>query len=557
MKSDDKKIENNLKKTIIYVILYKVIMAKKLRIPSIFLRIVSGPYKGYNAEYRQRIRQGEFLYVVIAATGQFTTVPIEIVVFILEDGSLKRYVHRQKGLSLIKIGQEESGEIINIPEASHNPTEMVFNADAEDVVDDNLQVHGTSDDAYERIKSIVQDDGEDEEMDEEYLNEDEIEEQSEQYMNAFNQFQQVAREHVELDNHPVTALLQQLFNLSGFNLDTVTINNHSTILKDALKGPSFENISFTTELYKTFVMAYVFIYVNNMNMGYPVVIKDCVPSANDDPVYIICIALKSGFITTNNPDSLTIDNQIKLLTKVMNTKIIPSRGEINMTKRFASMKISGQGKSSIKPLIERKTTNFQRFPIFSRGQSEVKVKEMIIGKVKNKIKTYDLNSDTTSILRSFVDNFDAYIKGPLFAKLNYNPDLKESKVLIPFIREYKKRLDFEEDKFYEKPSLSTITNSIPDNKDLIEVKKTIINNINSRIISNINSGNTSDIERDALEYVLNNHMDIISYKFNDIRDMKLSLDTAGKRDREIINSILMYRKMYFDLIRKFKNKSFM
>lgn len=475
-------------------------MVKKLKIPTSNLKIVAGPYKGYNAEYRQRIRQGEFLYVIINATGEYATIPIGNIVFMMDDGKILKYINIQDNLVLGELGKEEAGEI------------KVAG------IDETIQAK----EMVEFLNDITTDS--DPETDEEM----EIDEDTPEA--SFANLQHVQKKSTELDTHPVTGFLQEFFEITGFDMDKSSVNKHSKSLQGYLK--KIKNTVFNENLYKTFVMAYIFIFVNNMNIGYPVAgIKGCRIKPNDDPRYIVCVAVASGFVDPPDPDSFNINSQIKMLLKTMGTSIIPSDVGVSIVRDIKAMKINNNSKP--KQVVIPRTDKKQRFPILDTSQIEKDVRNFILNKVR-----------TIPEFTHFVDNFDSYIKGPLFAKLNTNPNLPESKMFMPFIKEYKERLAFEEDKLYQKkPRQIRIT-------DPKNIRRDTINSINKKIKKVRKDNNLPEIKDNALRYVQENHMDIIKYTRNEIESMKLSLNTSTEADKEIINSIILYRKLYNDLLKQ-------
>ncbi len=513
-------------------------MVKRLKIPSFILRVVKGPFKGYYAEFRSRLRQGEFIQVVLSATGQTATLPVENVVFLMEDGSSLQYEYNNAGgLVLKKITADnlvEEADIEKIKEMASNSIK-ISSKNINDDMDFSEYFSETSTDANKRKR--------DSEPEDDIVSEEgDYEERVQEFMESYNTMYHMARNSVHITDHPVSLYMKEFFDVLGFDMDNTSVNKHSEILKDALKKVK---VAFTTDFYKISVIAYIFIYVNNMGIGYPIAIPGCVYRSNDDPEFILCAALKSGFLVTDK--KVNLSPFISKLTELLDTKIIPADITEGITKTFTRIKVNEPKKKQLLPIIVLEPSPM-RFPLIGSSKaSDIKnnTKEKILTKINKKIQA-SKNKEEIKMLKTFEANFDKYIQGELFRKINTEPSDMERKLLIPFIKEYKERVLFEEDKFYsalKKKDYAT-------GKNFKEFEDTVKNDINSRIKEALKRGKVSKNDREALNYVLDNHEKIIRYTPDDIRDLKLSLNTADEKEKEIIQVVVKYKKIFSKLLKK-------
>ncbi len=587
----------------------------KIKIPSKNI-IISGNhlYKGYYAEYRSRLRQGEFLIVHLGCNGHEAAIPIGNVVFIMNDGRFLQYRPVNNGLSLFEVGKEDAGEVIVMNEEPDSPT---TNAPLYVPTEENIE---------ENIEEAI----------EEAIEEDIVEVKSkkrkerssssgEKYAVGFHDVEKVLRQEIPLDSHPVTEFLSIFFKLLEFDMDHVAINSHSTLLQGYLKHPLLKDIVMNTELYKTFVIAYVFIYINNFNIGYTRKYHGCVLTPNDDPGYILCIAIKSGFITIPKSVKIDITYQITALLNIMGTKLVPSNGEIAIYNRFSLLRINDTHKKTSSPA--KKKSKMMIFPLIDNNENlqiSTFVKNTIFDKINYSIKNENkdlieafknnfdyyvsgigyrklvensnsmesklflpfiqeykqrlefekeklrpkypvvrnaifrkmsasIKSENEDLLNLLKSDFDYYVSGPGYKKLIQNPMSRDARVLLPYINEYKKRVNFEKDKFYDNMSKTVIMNNIPKNDKLTEnLKDKVVSEVNSKIIDKLNNTNVSYEEHKALEYVLNNSSKIVELKANDIKDLNISILSANPEQKSTMSSIVTYKKIYDNLIQKFK-----
>lgn len=506
-----------------------------LKIPSEKLIITGNHiYKGYYAEYRTRLRQGEFLVVHLGCNGHEATIPIGNIIFIMPDGRLLQYRYINNGLSLFEAGKEDAGEILVVDESPESPT-----------VKSPLYIPGP-----DAIEEAVEEELEnDNKIEETTKNKRKASSSSEQYAKEFDDIAKVLRQEIPLDNHPVTEFLSTFFTLVGFPMDNVAVNSHSTLLKGYLSNTLLDAVVFNTELYKSFVIAYVFIYINNLNVGYPIAYPGCKITPNDDPSFLLCVAIKSKFLKPNG--KIDINYQIAALLKIMGTKIVPADTTMNVSNRFTFLRIqdSDSNKSS------SKKSKVMRFPLIDRTgniQITTAAKNTVMEKINSTLNT-EKQTNVIQLLQTFTRRFDYYISGPGYRQLIMNPMSVESKVLLPFIKEYKKRVDFEKEKFYDNMSRTTILNNIPKKDKLtVNLKAKIVSELNSKIIETLSSGNVTAEESNALQYVVNNSMKIVDLTVNDLKDLEISLISATENQAAIMSSIITYRTMYSKLLQKFK-----
>lgn len=515
-----------------------------IKIPSKNLIITGNHiYKGYYAEYRSRIRQGEFLVIHLGCNGHEAILPIGNIIFIMPDGRFLQYRYINNGLSLFEVGKEEAGEIIVVNEEPDSPS--VRSPLYLPEPDLNLE--------------ITEENEENEEIDLEktskkkYSSSEKNTSSSEKYAKEYNDIAQVLRQEVPLDSHPVTELLSIFFRLAGFTMDNVAINSHSTLLKEYLSNSMLESVVFNTVLYKTFVIAYVFIYINNLNIGYPIAYPGCKMTPNDNPSFLLCVAIKSKFIEVNPDIKIDINYQIVALLKIMGTKIVPANPLLTVSNRFSLLRIDENGRHK----VSLKKSKLMRFPLLDQTENlqiTTNAKNIVNNKISNSIKN-EKNNSVIHILETFVRRFDYYISGPGYRQLIMNPMSLESNVLLPFVKEYKKRVDFEKDKFYDNMSKTTILNNLPKADTLTEnLKAKIISELNSKISDTLHSGNLSSQDTDALHYVLNNSSKIVDLTVNDIKDLNISIISANENQASIMSSIITYKSIYDKLLQKFKRE---
>lgn len=514
----------------------------KLKIPSKFLKITGGPFKGYEAEFKDRLRQGEFLVVNIGATGNEATIPISNIIFVMEDGRLLRYIPVQTGLSLIEVGKEESGEIIVVRETIDSPSRglPVFfpETDLENIEIETIETGDNPEVDY----------GDEEAEREEESKEDLL---TENYIDTLRAFRDV----VVLDDSIVTQYISELFQILGFHMDNVSINHHSKILQDAIKNNLLQGLEFTEDLLKSFVIAYIFIHVNNMGIGYPISIPGVKMKSNDDPSFIANTAFKRQFTKS----LFNIEGQIQVLSEILQTKIVPSTGMLSgIANRFALLRVSSKTKKSTSLIANTGgKLKMLKFPLYEdtyKKQSEIKAKTVILNKLSKKIKN---SSDEISknMLQNLQNNFDVYIKGPTFKKLNNDPDLLESKVLFPYIKEYKERLEIEEEKFYQDANKMIVKNAsykkvVSPEKQII--KKEILKSINAKLESVISKDNT---EQDRLlKYIITNSEKISNMTSLQFKEMKVRLNTADSSEKEKIAAITEYHSTVLKVLEKSKQK---
>lgn len=579
----------------------------KLKIPSEKLVITGNHiYKGYYAEYRSRLRQGEFLIVHLGCNGHEAAIPIGNIIFIMNDGRLLKYIPiNVNGLSLVEVGKEDQGEVVTLIEDVGSPSnnkKPLFLLDEESIEEMNEDID--EGDISEQIQ---------------LENTSELAEQtndkrrrsSTEYADTYKNIYKKTRDNVELNPHPVTDMLGIFFSLIGMQMDNVAINNHSVILQNYLKNQAFSHIIFNTYLYKMFVLAYIFIYINNLGIGYSVIYPGCRISPNDDPTYIICVAYKSKFL-----DALVkIDEQIADLLNVMGTKIVPSDTTIGISNRFSYLRVV---KNKLKPAITRKT-KFMRLPL----TNTTKISNIVNKTILDKAKASGINMNSV--------DFQSYISGSKYRSLLDNPESVETKAILPFVEEYKKRMEFETDKFYianiqikntvkaaiiNKIKASKTTNKyvldlaqdldkylydltyqklvknpnsvesksvlpyINEYKKLIDIEtekfykdaskatiknakmsdNTIDNSISERALELLNSelikkGETlTGQERTALQYTLDNCRNIIKLSASDIKDIEISIISASPEQKIHLYAVLSYHNKFMKYLNKLTYK---
>lgn len=601
-------------------------MVNKLKIPSNRLLLVGYGYmyKGYTAFYKERIRQGEFLYVQIGETGDHITVPIGNVVFLMDDGRELQYIPFQDGLKLVDFyTKTHPGKIITIEEntkLSPSKDEPIFLAKDLNkmvIVDEDTPIkpeildnmlddlrkstyklekrkRSSSPDYefYKRRKSdddagdyIVDDD--DNDYDDEYEDQKDV-----------TLYNDIINDNSILDQHIVTEFLNNVFTSLGFDFNTISVNQHSKILQNHISN---NNQLFNDLDYKYYAIAYVFIYVNNMNIGYPILHPSCLSidkkAYNNNTNYIMCVSKLFGFIKDkNDPNIIIYVND--LLTK-MQTQIIDEQPtthqlrkeqeqEQKFINRFSHVRVTEQTKEEIetkasedlsqqvRKASSRRFSPFvpklkkDRFPLMKRStflQLHTNVIHSICSKINTLVNTdKNLTNKQRNILIDFCNNINDYLKGPLFLKLKSNTLSMESVLLLPYIDEYKKRIELAENSFYDNPreytfysntpSLSTIHNnirtSVQSSINTYARKELVVSEINNYSKSSGSIYNKKEAEN--LLFVLNHKDDILREK---PEQFCINHKITKDNNKDLYNKIFEYYKTFnsvYDVkLKTFKN----
>jgi hypothetical protein len=176
-----------------------------------------------------------------------------------------------------------------------------------------------------------------------------------------------------------------------------------------------------------------------------------------------------------------------------------------------------------------------------------------LNKLDKTIKT-TTDKNSKDMLKNLRDNFDVYIKGSGFKNLNNNPDLAESKIMFPFIKEYKERLGIEEEKFYRNSNKTILKNGeAVRNIEDKNLKKKIMSKFNEKITNNISNNNTD--EDKVLKYVIEKSVKISKMTTIDLKELKTSLNTASDFEQKKINAVIEYRNILSKIMQDSKKRT--
>jgi hypothetical protein len=469
----------------------------RYKIPSKNILIVSGPYKGYYAFIVERIRE-VFVRCILNASGREIFEPLTNIIFLFK-GKKLQYIPIQTGLSLKIVTQDRTGNFV------YTPTSIIedhFPSSNPEIPDESYSdvEEQVSYDHLEQIESIIP-------------------------LDISNEFAE---------------LLSTFFNsILHMNMTNSTINLHAKKLQDIFVK---SRIVGGKIIRKFLTIAYVFVYINNMNIGYSVIYPQCRITPNDDPDFIICVSYTSKFLDEQeesfNTFKINFHVYVDVILDYTKTTIIPSRPIIPI-KKFSRMKVSK--KTTKKFYIQKQPEKFMKFPSFDDTEVKLKIKNGIISRLK---KTKQPRWSKPYI-EDFVENFNDYTQGKIYGKINEitEPRSKIAELLIPYIKEYKDTLELAEERFY----LDVKKKSIPD----ITQDKLL-----SESIKEVKSRLQSTTPSKSKEYLINNINSIAhlsNIKLKEIKNsIKYSTHTGHDIDR-LKNTIFIYSKIHEIYEEKKKN----
>ena len=544
-----------------------------------FLYIASGPFKGYQAEYRNKYHGGKTITVLLL-TGIEIYQNIDNVVFINN------------------IGEE-------------------------------FQYFKTSDDDYtlKNLKTDIEQEQDDSTFFQEVEKKSSKRISIELVPGTFEQ-EYIEKDWVSLKSDNLTTYLSDFLNILDFSFNNSFINTHSSNLDILL---TTNNIVLDEISKKKYCVAYVFIFINNLNIGYNNEIRwinnkgeECKITSNDDPSYVYCVSISSKFITEPEYD---LKVYIENLLLLMKTNIYPSI-KINEKLNKKSIILNSKSKSEVK-------IKFMRFPILNEKNKndifkniKIYIKNTLINKIKNDI--LDSSNESENIIRQkFIKNFNYYIdnnknkvnldnygyiniynsfleiekdkfyklfpsiertqlniiilesKKKIFDTINkdssisdvfkedlihnfehYLENTKISTLILKYINMYKNIILSENKKFYNNPfkyasntevSKSNSNNKNRDNSDLL--KKSILLKMKNILINKINTGDLNPSDKKILEYIYNNALEIIQlsiYKLLRYSEI-LKHDVDIYQKNKISNILLFYDRFYILLNNEIKN----
>jgi hypothetical protein len=508
----------------------------KLSIPSSNLMIVGGPYKGYFAEYRERLRQGEALVVVIGATGQTASIPIQNIHFLMNDGKVLKYVPVQTGLGLVEVGSSSPGQVITIKEKKNSPSEFspVFLPESlSEEIDfsEDEEMTGYNDEEEDIVKGVA-----------------------DMSISTGDAPVVLLRENIVPKNKSsdkTFVLTKDLFDLLGFEMDNESVSFHVDNLKKLLAHEALVEINVKNQnILKTMVMAYVFIHVNNMGLGYPLNFEGITMKPNDDPSFITEVCYKKGY----TKDVFDIRENIRILSILSGTSIVPATTSTNvminsLASRFSLIRVS-RNKSGINlgPVIDgvgiQETLRFPLYPESQKTSAAYKAKQIISSKILAKIEKQGIKDTERKILSDFLKNMGSYMKGSVFSRLNNNPDLAESRILMPYIAEYRDILKIEKNRFYD----GRVKSKTP----MTEDKKRLVSEMIKKYKDFAESMDTPDNVRFAATEIYKNISMVVSMNNRDFEIFKAGMSSATDEYKEIIKELVVVR---FDINNSYRIKT--
>lgn len=526
----------------------------KLKIPSIFLRVISGPFKGYDAEFVSRYSRGEIIAIRIIATGNQIVVPITYVVFFIRtENKIYKYINIQNGYSLRELKSVDDligTQIAIIEEESDSPSRYspIFIPNPDDMLVENIEV--------ELYKMTIEPSKDEDNMDidiskngGDYVEEYNQEHEEEAHFVPGTYSQEfIESQYIVLDNHPISVFLKDFYSILGYNHNNSFINAHSLNLQSILSKEPLNRIAYNNDIYKKFIVSYVFIYINNLGIGYNIsaYCKDNFTS-NDDPKYVKCVSLKSKFID-NDWDPY---EYINFLLEGMDTSIVPIPN--------VSSYISTPRKTILLTPIKKNTIDskikFMKFPLILDEELNLitlKIKQEVIDKIDKDLLLMNKNRYTKSIIKNFIKNFDDYNSGNRYKILHTNSNSTESKLILPYLKMYRQLIEVEKDKFYDKPIKTVINNSEIKYNKYTSIKIQLMNDFKNEIINKINNPKISKSLKYAYEYVYENFKTIINLYSSDIKKIKIYYNIeSDENEKEKYDMIL---KVYFTFSELLKNK---
>lgn len=345
---------------------------------------------------------------------------------------------------------------------------------------------------------------------------------------------QISSFSVETPKTKTEKTLGQIFRILDLNFDA---NIHSKNLDLLFKNSIFETIPIeNNDTHILFIAAYVFIQVNNLGLGYFNVAPGILVRPNDDPSYIEEVLYKFGIFK----EKQDLTPYIRVLLNAMGTVIVPSLKidpSRSLTKRFSILKMDKTSKRD----DSNKVTSLKklRFPLYDTTEyktfNEIKVKEAIFNKIESVVSNPKTNQISVSILQSLVKNFDNYVKGETFKALKDNPESLQSEIILPYIEEYKKLIELEEDLFYQKIQSRSIT--IPKSSSKLKIEKLAVEKVKDIVMK---SASEKDGERKVKirDIFVKNIQKIAELKPSEIKKLKISSKTLGKEDQTYMQTTI-------------------
>ncbi len=457
-------------------------MVNKIKIPSKYIMIIGHYlYKGYRGFVKERAdKRGNFLTIILESSGISVNIFIENIVFITPELKFYRYI-KENGLAEYILKE-------------YNKNLNLTDKDIEDITI-NLKKLSIGSNKEEDDESFIY-----------------TEEEPEEMVVSYDNLQHI-REDIRMNEDPITTFFSQLVKFLEINYDNLSINIYGKKIQEIMRLPEIVNkYTFDELLFKLFVIAFVFIHLNNLGISVPRHYTGCYRTPNDDISYLLCIVLRSNFLELKkNGIELTekfiqdmkdfLENDIiPNLLNILNTTIIPStqlkQNEISKRKEIVK-KIKTLSKVKQSKITKTKQ-NFLLKPKPMKISKSIRntVKNSIIEQLSSEIKTTK-DKGKAQMGKFVIDNFDILVnENPnIIQKIKeMSPELQS--ILIPIIEEYQKHSfvleNFQQKISKEKQSTQEIS---------IEVITKVKNLLTEKLKSNEGDNKETKL---ILEFIINN-----------------------------------------------------
>lgn len=457
-------------------------MVNKIKIPSKYVMIVGHYlYKGYRGFVKERAdKRGNFLTVILESSGMSVNIFIENIVFITPNLKFYKYV-KENGLAEYVL--KEYNKKLNLSDK-----------DIEDITD-NLKKLSIGSNPEKDTETFIH-----------------TEEESEEMVVSYDNLQHI-RQDIRLNEDQITMFLSQLVKFLEINYDNLSINIYGKKIQEIMRLPEIVNrYTFDELFYKLFIVAYMFIHLNNLGISIPRYYTGCNRTPNDDISYLLCLVLRSNFLELKKSGIELTEKFVQDMKEFLENDIIPSLLNVLNTTIIPSIPIKQNEISKRKDIVKKiKVLSKVRQSKITKSKQNfllkpkpVKISKNIRNTVKNSI-IEQLNSeikkskDTGKVaMGKFVlENFDILVnENPnVIQKIKeMSPELQS--ILIPIIEEYQNH-SFILENFQQKISKEKQSNQ--------EISMEVINKVKGMLIEKLKT-----IEGDGketkliLEFIINN-----------------------------------------------------
>lgn len=517
-------------------------------------------YKGYYCNIIERNnKSGDVLNVLLITSGSRVPIHINNLIFIMPDG--EKFVYENKdGVYTLKKFSEHKDTLLSMTE---DLSKLHFKEmPTKDTLLDMTKELSTAEYTYNSESSTPKSSSSSK------MSIQEEEPAENELLIGYNHLEHI-RNDISINDDIYTKNFFILVTILGLDFDNTSVNIHGKKLQEIENHKALLGYPRDTEKFiKTLCMVYIFIHLNNLDIGIPVAMKDCDRTPGDDPRYLICICMKNKYIQTEEFTSEFIE-LTKVILKILNTEIVPSisldsqsnkrvhqRNNIihkTLTKKTVTKQFKAKGK--LKSMV---LTKLKSIPKKELSSTEKYVKDDIVSRLKIELQTF--SGTNKKIMEFIVDNFENLVQPRNYAKL-LEQNEPVAKIVKPFINEYKRQVRIIDS--------HNQVEKVPVNDDFIisEISRKLGKSINEQM--EINKNKTYSSQKDK-EYD-NNTVEILKYlhsNLNDIvnmsnKDIQLLLDKFSlsilSRDfhKRLIDEIIIVRNNTRKLIEDQKRQSYL